>query len=165
MKVDWKLLIQIRERHKLAAQEAVAAQKRVVEAHEQIHSAASNAWQEELAARVALWERTRGGDGGALSIAQLSQATAWGQTLDRRIARAARTMDEARGQLAQHQLQLTAARRALRDAAADLTKAQQMQERQAALARSASERRQEAATEDAAEQTWLAATRRGTLLT
>lgn len=156
MNVDWKLLIQIRERHKVAAQESVAGQKRVVEAHERIHADAVAAWQEELAARAALWERTRGTDGGALSIAQLSQATAWGHTLDRRIARAARKMDEARGELAQQQLQLNAARRTLREAVGDLTKAQQMQERQAALARQASERRQESATEDAAEQAWLA---------
>ena len=154
MNVDWKLLIDIRERHKLAAQESVAAQKRVVDAHEQVYTTAHAAWQEELSARTALWERTRSSDGGALSVAQLSQATAWGHSLDRRIARAARKMDEARAQLAQQQLQLNAARRVLREAVGDLTKAQQMQERQAALTRAASERRQESATEEAAEQAW-----------
>ena len=155
MDIAWPTLIRVRERHRHAAQQAVAQERRLAAACEAQLAAADARWQQELALRTALWQRLRESQDGAVNVAQLLQASVWSRTLDLRIARAAETVAEARRSLVQQQQRVDTSRQRLRQAASELDKAERMQERQLADQRRQAELRRDDASEESATQGWL----------
>jgi hypothetical protein len=154
MDIAWPTLIQVRERHQRAAQEAVAQERRETVACEARLAAADAQWRQEIEARASLWQRLREPTDGALNVAQLSQASAWSRTLDGRIARAGDAVVAARRRLAQQEERLAASRQRLRDATGELSKAEQMQQRDLQARRRAAELRRDDRSEESATLVW-----------
>ena len=153
MTIDWKLLVQLRERHKLAAHEAVVHERRVAQAREAQLMQSRGALDEQVQAKAALWQQA---SAGAIDMGALRQTAAWSGALDRHIAQARRQVSDAE-HLAHLQAQRVEQRRTeLRQACGDLTKAEQMQTRQRAAQRQLAETRAEDVAEEHAVQRWTA---------
>ena len=156
MAIDWSLLIQVRERYKTVAHEALVREREVTQRREAEAAQAHNEVQQRIAAKQALWQSTSVPAAGAISVASLRQTSAWSHALDGQIAQAAVAAGQAAQVAAQQQQQLEVKRRAMREAMGDLTKAEQMHERTRAEHRRRVDLRQEDATEDSASQVWAA---------
>jgi len=157
--IDWKLLVDVRERQKTAALGVVARDR---EAAEQSHARLrqAEAWREErVQSKAAHWQATVGAlAGGQCNVAQLRHAGAWSGALDVQIAQAQQQAAQAGEFHAQREEVLARSRQALRDASGELEKARQMQQRARAERLALQETRQDEAAEEAASQAW--ATRR-----
>lgn len=155
MAVDWKLLIEVRERQKRSAMEQVARDRAAADeslAHlQQAHAQL----QQQVEAKTAHWQATVGTlSGGACSVAQLRQASAWSGALDGHIAAATMGVAQAQGRHLQREQVLQESRRRMRAAAGEVEKAQQMQQRSAQERRRQQEARQEDAAEEVASVAW-----------
>lgn len=157
MAVDWKLLIEVRERQKRTAMEAVARDRAAADeslaglrqAHAQL--------QQQIDAKAAHWQATTGAlSGGACSVAQLRQASAWSGALDGHIASAATNVAQAQGVHQQREQLLNESRQRMRAAAGEVEKARQMQQRRLQQQRSLHEARQEDVAEEVASVAWSA---------
>jgi hypothetical protein len=156
MDIDWKLLTQVRDRHKVVAQEHVAHERRAADQRDAQVRQADARLQAQIDAKARLWQSTIGGQTGGFSVAELRQTSVWSRALDTRIAQAGATMRDAQQQAAQQQQRLDASRRQLRVAADEFQRAEQMGMRARAVQLRRLETRQEDAAEEAALQIWSA---------
>ena len=155
--IDWKLLIDVRERQKTAALGVVARDRKAAEqSHAQLLQA--EAWREQqVQSKAAHWQATVGAlAGGQCNVAQLRHAGAWSGALDAQIAQAQQQAVQAGEFHAQREEVLARSRQALREASGELEKARQMQQRARAERLALQETRQDEAAEEAASQAWAA---------
>jgi hypothetical protein len=155
MAVDWKLLIEVRERQKRTAMEAVARDRAAADQSLALLQQAHAQLQQQIDAKAAHWQATTGAlSGGACSVAQLRQASAWSGALDGHIATAATGVAQAQGLHQQREQVLQESRQRMRAAAGEVEKAQQMQQRRLQQQRRLHEARQEDVAEEVASVTW-----------
>ncbi|MGK6308615.1 serine kinase [Variovorax sp. DT-64] len=157
MAIDWKLLIDVRERQKSVAMGIVARDREAAEAsHAQLQQAEARR-QQEMQSKAQHWQATVGAlSGGQCSIAQLRHAGAWSGALDAQIAQASRAAAQAGQAHAQREQVLEASRLQLRAASGELEKAQQMQQRARIERLRLTELRQDETAEETASQAWAA---------
>jgi hypothetical protein len=160
MSIDWKLLIDVRERQKTAAMEIVARDRQAADESQARLQQAQAKRQQQLDAKAQHWQATVGDlSGGHCSVAQLRHAGAWSGALDAQIAQAGQVAAQAEHAHAQTQQVLDASRRQLRAASGELEKALQMQQRTRAEQVRLRELRQDEGAEEAATQVWLSGRR------
>ena len=155
MGIDWKLLTQVRDRHKAVAQEHVARERaaaahreaQVLQAQAQLHA--------QVVAKTQLWQDTIVKRTEGFSVSELRDAGNWSRALDMRIAQAGESVRHAQLQAAQQAARLEASRRELRTAAAELERAEQMRQRTKSEHARATENRLDDAADEAATQTWI----------
>lgn len=153
MNIDWKLLIQLRERHKLAAQEAVARERRAAQQQEARVRDAHDALADRVDAKARLWQQA---NASALDMGALRQTAAWSRALDAQIANAGRSLGQAQQAAQQQYERLDHSRDELRGACGELNKAEQMHARALAAQRRRAELRAEDGAEEHAVQRWEA---------
>lgn len=157
MAIDWKLLIDVRERQKSVAMGIVARDREAAEeSRAQLQQA--EAWrQQQVQGKAQHWQATVGAlSGGQCNVAQLRHAGAWSGALDARIAQAGQAAMQAGQAHAQREQVLEASRQQLRAASGELEKAQQMQQRARTERLRLMELRQDEAAEETASQSWAA---------
>ena len=155
--IDWKLLIDVRERQKTAALGVVARDRDAAEQSRAQLRQAEARREAQVQSKAAHWQATVGAlAGGQCNVAQLRHAGAWSGALDAQIAQAQRQAVQAGELHAQREDVLARSRQALRDASGELEKAQQMQQRARAERLALQETRQDEAAEEAASQAWAA---------
>ncbi len=156
MAVDLKRLIEIRERHRCVAQQALVQEQRATEAQHAALQSAQAEWQRQVAARAQLWtDAARSADAGSsLSVSALRDMSAWSGSLDGGIVRAAQAAKDSERDLALQQARLEERRAHLRRAAGALGKAEALHERVCAESRGIAERRLDDAVDEAATQVW-----------
>ena len=153
MSIDWKLLVQLRERHKLAAHEAVVRERRAAQEREAQLMQSRGALDDQVQAKAALWQQA---SAGTIEMGALRQTAAWSGALDRHIAQARSQVADAE-HLAYLQEQRVLQRRdELRQACGDLTKAEQMEMRDRTAQRQLAETRADDVAEEHAVQRWTA---------
>lgn len=157
MSINWKLLIEVRERQKRRALEGVTRDRQATEEGlAQVQQAQARA-QMTVAAKTQHWEATAGAlGGGACNVAALRQAGAWSHALDAQIAQAGQAVAQAQALSAERQAVLDASRQKLRAATGELEKAQQMQQRSKAQHLHQLDLRHDDAAEETASQAWSA---------
>jgi len=153
MSIDWKLLVQLRERHKVSAQEAVAHERRAAQEREAQVMQSRGALDEQVQAKAALWQQA---SSGAIDMGALRQTAAWSGALDRHIAQARRQVADAEHLAYLQEQRVLQRRNELRQACGDLTKAEQMQDRARTAQRQLAETRAEDVAEEHAVQRWTA---------
>ncbi|MBX3621601.1 MAG: serine kinase [Rhizobacter sp.] len=153
MDIDWKLLVRVREQHKLRAQQQVVRERAAAQAAQAQVAAARQAWQQQVDAQASLWSELVTTPA-ALDITGLRQASAWSRALDGRIAHAAAGVQQAQHAEQHQQQRLDQSRRALRSSAGELSKAEQMHERAQRERLGLQQRRADEALDEAATQTW-----------
>jgi len=153
MSIDWTRLIRLRERHKVAALEAVAHERRAVQQQEAGLAQARAALAQQIDAQATLWRDTAL-PGRTFSVEALRCTSGWSHALDGHIAQAARHEAEALASAAAQQQRLDDSRRRLRAALGDLQKAERMHERAGAERARQQDVRADEAAEEAASQAW-----------
>jgi hypothetical protein len=157
MSIDWKMLIDVRERQKTAALGVVARDRDAVEQSRAQLRQAEARREAQVQSKAAHWQATVGAlAGGQCNVAQLRHAGAWSGALDAQIAQAQRQAVQAGELHAQREDVLARSRQALRDASGELEKARQMQQRARAERLALQETRQDEAADEAASQAWAA---------
>lgn len=157
MTIDWKLLVDVRERQKSAALGIVARDREATEESRAQLQQAEAQRQQQLQSKAQHWQATVGAlSGGQCSIAQLRHAGAWSGALDAQIAEAGQAAMQAGQAHAQREQVLEASRLQLRAASGELEMAQQMHERARIERLRLAELRQDEAAEEAASQAWAA---------
>lgn len=155
MAVDWKLLIEVRERQKRTAMEQVARDRSAAEESLALLQQAHAQLQQQVEAKASHWQATVGAlSGGACSVAQLRQASVWSGALDGHIATAATGVAQAQGEHLQREQVLQESRCRMRAAAGEVEKAQQMQQRSVQERRRLQEARLEDVAEEVASVSW-----------
>ena len=155
--IDWKLLIDVRERQKTAALGVVARDRDAAEQSRAQLRQAEARREAQVQSKAAHWQATVGAlAGGQCNVAQLRHAGAWSGALDAQIAQAQRQAVQAGELHAQREDVLARSRQALRDASGELEKARQMQQRARAERLALQETRQDDAADEAASQAWAA---------
>jgi hypothetical protein len=155
--IDWKLLIDVRERQKTAALGVVARDRDAAEQSRAQLRQAEARREAQVQSKAAHWQATVGAlAGGQCNVAQLRHAGAWSGALDAQIAQAQRQAVQAGELHAQREDVLARSRQALRDASGELEKARQMQQRARAERLALQETRQDEAADEAASQAWAA---------
>jgi len=155
MGIDWNVLIGVRDRQRQQAEEVVAHERSVVQAHEARERDAERLWQRQLQAKQSHLDATRQAvSAGSCSVADLRHASDGTRALDLDIAREARALVEAQAALMRQRQVLAASLQRLREASVGLDKAQRMH--QEARARCARLRllRSEDVVEEAALRVW-----------
>src|SRR5688572_2268664 len=127
MSIDWKLLVQLRERHKLAAHEVVVQERRAAQQREAQVMESRGELMQQVQAKTALWQQA---SAGVIGVAGLRQTAAWSRALDGQIANANRQVAHAEHLAQLQELRLAQSRDALRGACGDLSKAEQMHTRE-----------------------------------
>lgn len=157
MSVNWKLMIQLRERQKMEAGDLVAKERQVVAESEVQVQSAQGRLNQELAAKTALWQQTRSSfDGGAVNVEQLRFATSYSKVLDARAAEAAKAVHDAQSEMQKKLVVLDERRQQLREAMGDLEKAKEMQLRHLKQLNQAAEYRMEDALDEWSTSKWTA---------
>lgn len=155
--IDWKLLIDVRERQKTAALGVVARDRDAAEQSRAQLRQAEARREAQVQSKAAHWQATVGAlAGGQCNVAQLRHAGAWSGALDAQIAQAQRQAVQAGELHAQREDVLARSRQALREASGELEKARQMQQRARAERLALQETRQDEAADEAASQAWAA---------
>ena len=155
--IDWKLLIDVRERQKTSALGVVARDRDAAEQSRAQLRQAEARREAQVQSKAAHWQATVGAlAGGQCNVAQLRHAGAWSGALDAQIAQAQRQAVQAGELHAQREDVLARSRQALRDASGELEKARQMQQRARAERLALQETRQDDAADEAASQAWAA---------
>lgn len=152
MSTDWPRLIQLRERQKLAAQQAVAQEREALQHRMGQLAQAHQVLGERQQHKQQLWQAQRAG--GPIAVEQLRHASAYSRTLDRGIAEAAAGVGQAQQACRAQAGRLEQSRATLRSACADVQKAERMHERERAAARRLRAMRQDDAADEAALQAW-----------
>ncbi len=158
MAVDLTRLIQVRERRRLAAQQAVVQQQRATEAQQAAVWSAQAEWQRQVTAQAELWHDAGGGasSSAGLSVSALRDLSAWSGSLNGGIQRAADAVQDSEQVLAVECANLDERRAQLRQAAGALSKAETLHERVSRDLRRAAEWRLDDAADEAATQGWQA---------
>jgi len=155
MSIDWKLLIDVRERQKTAAAGVVTRERKAADESQLRLRQAQWQVQQEQQHKDGHWQGTRQAlAGGQGRVADLVQAGAWSRALDAHIARASQNALQAGQAHAQREQALEESRRRLRAAHGEVEKARQMQQRARAEALRLAEVRQDGDAGDAAAGTW-----------
>jgi hypothetical protein len=152
--IDWRRLLDLRERRRRLALEAMLADRRAADACAGAARAAEALLGQVQAARTSHWQAV-GADAG-LSVASLAGAAAWSRVLDERIARERAAVAEAEVQARAQARVLAQSRAALRRAAGGVEKATRLSERARSLGRRLEDARLEATAEDVAAALWAA---------
>jgi hypothetical protein len=155
--IDWDRLVDVRERRKRSALEAMLAERRAAErSREQLQR--EHAEREQLvAAKVAHWQAARAALAeGGFDVAQLVAATAWSGALDAAIAQQHHVLQQAQAATAERERVLDASRAALRTAAGHVEKATRMRRRQMTQQQRSRDARVEALAEEVATTRWSA---------
>ncbi|EJL73494.1 hypothetical protein PMI12_03468 [Variovorax sp. CF313] len=155
MSIDWKLLVDVRERQKTAAMGVVARDRAAAE-ESQARLQQAEAWQQQQVQNKARhWEATRGAlSGGQCSVEAFRSAGAWSGALDARIAEAGQATVQAARAHSEREQVLEKSRRQLRAAHGELEKARQMQQRARTERLHLQELRLEDANEESTAQAW-----------
>lgn len=157
MGVDWKLLVDVRERQKRTAMETVARDQEAAEQGRAATRQAQASLQQQIDAKLAHWQATAGAlSGGACNVAQLRQASAWSGALDGHIAQAGVAVLQAQIEYRRREQVLQQSRQRLRAASGEVEKAQQMRQRSLQQQRREREVRLDSAAEELASQSWAA---------
>lgn len=154
---DWQRLVDLRERRRTIALEAMHADQRAAERLEDGARSAQAGVARCEDAKVQHWQSTLAEAG--LDVAQLCGAAAWSQALDGRIGAARDAFETALAQARAGERALEASRERLRRAAGGVEQAGRMRERTQAEQRRADDLRLDSATEDFAAARWAAARR------
>lgn len=156
MSVNWKLMIQLRERQRTEASDRVAKERSIVAESEAQVAVAKNRLQQEHDAKAALWERTNSAfREGACRIEQLQFAMSYSRSLDRKATEAMKAVQQAQVEMQKKVEVLDQRRQELREAMGDLEKAREMQSRHVKNMTKKSEARQEDAVDEWSSSTWL----------
>ena len=150
--IDWKRLVDVRERRRKLALETVVADRRSVEQGEGRVRDAQRALAHCEDTRTGHWQAVRAEAG--LSVAQLADAASWNRVLDLQVARERAAVAEAAAQAEACARVLEASREALRRAAGGVEKADRMRERAQSLRRRLEDARVDAAAEEVAAARW-----------
>lgn len=154
---DWQRLVDLRERRRAIALEAMNADQRAAEQLEGIARSAQAGLARCEDAKAGHWQSTLGEAG--LNVAQLCGAAAWSRALDAQIGAARGEFEAALAQARAGERVLEASRERLRRAAGGVEKADRMRERTQVEQRRAADRRLDSHTEDFAAASWAAARR------
>ena len=154
---DWQRLVDLRERRRTIALEAMNTEQRAAERLEDGARSAQAGVARCEDAKTQHWQSTLAGTG--LNVAQLCGAAAWSRALDGRIGAARGTFEAALAQARAGERALEASRERLRRAARGGEKADRMRERTQAEQRRAGDLRLDATIEDFAAARWAAARR------
>ena len=156
MDIDWKRLIELRERHEKKAQQHVAQQRDAVHASQQQADAAQQQWLQQVHSLSAHWQGTTSAmSGGGFNAGQLRDAASGGHALKRQIQRAGQQASQAQQALAQSQGELAARQGQLRAVSGELRRAEQMLQRARAAAQRLEAQRQDAEADELAARKWL----------
>lgn len=157
MSINWKLMIQLRERQRAEASDRVAKERKVVAESEAQVNAAQGQLRQQQDTKAALWRETHAAvQGGICSVEQLQFATKWSKALDIKAAEAAKAVKEAQVEMDKKMVVLNERRQALRVAMGDLEKAREMQSRQIKQLQQRIEARTEDAVDEWASHKWAA---------
>jgi len=155
--VDWALLIDVRERRKRSALEAMLADRRVDDERRSAVLQAQAQREQRVDAKRAHWTDTRQHAGAnGCSVAQWRDASAWSGALDAQIAQHDDALRAAQAAAGESQRVLDASRRRLHEAAGSVEKASEMQRRQSAERQRRGEARADADAEAVAASAWAA---------
>ncbi|MGJ7603938.1 serine kinase [Variovorax sp. LT1R20] len=153
--IDWKLLVDVRERQKTAAMGVVVRERAAAEESQAQLQQAEARQQQQVQNKLQHWEATRGAlSGGQCSVAEFRSAGAWSGALDAQIAQAGEAAAEAARAHTEREQVLEESRRQLRAASGELEKAQQMQQRARTERLHLQELRLEDANEESTAQAW-----------
>ena len=156
--VDWKRLIQLRERGQRVAQEAVAADRRAKRSAAAETERAAAKREQQIAYRQQHIEQLRGGvETGRCDVAELRLAVGYIGVLDARIHEATSAWNATQESLAAARETLMLSQQWLRTATAELRAAQEMQARDARAQVALRDRRAEDSADESARQTWRVA--------
>jgi hypothetical protein len=157
MSIDWKLLIDVRERRKKIALEAMLVNRRAAERSRSEAQQAQAQWQRRVDAKLDFWQATRlATAGGSFSVSQLSDAAGWSGALDAQIAQQSVTVQQAQCAFRECEQMLEASRGRLCHAAGGVEKAERMHKRDKAMLRRVDEARFDAAIEGSTSTAWAA---------
>jgi hypothetical protein len=154
---DWQRLVDLRERRRTIALEAMNADQRAAERLEDGARSAQAGVARCEDAKADHWQSTLAES--ALNVAQLCGAAAWSRALDGQIGAARAAFEAALEQARAGERALEASRERLRRAAGGVEKADRMRERTQVERRRADDLRLDATTEDFAAARWAAARR------
>ena len=154
---DWQRLVDLRERRRTIALEAMSADRRAAERLEEGARSAQAGVARCEDAKAQHWQSTLAGSG--LDVAQLCGAAAWSRALDGRIGAARDAFEDALAQARAGERALEASRERLRRAAGGVEQAGRMRERTQAAQRRTDDLRLDSTTEDFAAARWAAARR------
>jgi len=155
MSIEWKRLIDVRERHRQLAQEVVARDRRDVEESRSLALKARQQLEAQIAGKAAHWRSLSNSlDGQSCDVAGLRDASAWSRALDERIAQAGELVSQVQAVVALHQESLEASSAQLREAVACAERARQMQQRAQMQVQRRQDLRMDDAAEEAASQAW-----------
>lgn len=131
MGIDWHCLIRLRERKQATAQGRAAEAQALQHEKARLRQRAEGEWRQQLQAREDHAASTAQAlEQGGFRIEQLRHAGAWHRTLEQRIVQASQRVQDAAAAEAQQQALLDERRAALRAAAAQLQRAQELQRRE-----------------------------------
>ncbi|CAN7451539.1 serine kinase [Variovorax sp. LjRoot130] len=155
MSIDWKLLVDVRERQKTVAMDVVARDRADAEQSQAQLQQAESWQQQQVQNKVQHWQATRGAlSGGQCSVAEFRHAGAWSGALDAQIAQAGQAAAQAARAHTEREQVLEQSRRQLRAASGELEKARQMQQRARTERLHVQELRLEDVNEESAAQAW-----------
>jgi len=155
MSIDWKLLIDVRERQKIAAAGVVTRERQAADESQAQLRQAQWQVQQKQQHKDGHWQGTRQAlAGGQCRVAELVRAGEWSRALDAQIAKASQNAAQAGQAHALREQALEESRQRLRAAHGEVEKARQMQQRARAEALRLVEVRQDEAAGDAATRTW-----------
>jgi len=155
--IDWARLVEVRERRKKLALQAMLADRREAERSRAAAQREADERERRVAAKLAHWQAARGAlASGAFNAAQLGTATAWSGVLDAGIAQQDGTLRDAHAALAERERVLDTSRAALRRAASGVQKVVTLQQREHERAGRIAEARLDALNEDLAATRWSA---------
>jgi len=157
MSIEWDRLVDVHERRKKLALEAMLAERRAAE-HSRAQAQREHAeWQQLVAAKATHWQAARGVfTSGGFNVAQLCDAAAWSGALDAAIAQQGQVVQQAQAASDERERALDASRAALRTAAGHVEKAARMQQRDLTERQRVSDARVEAVAEEFAATRWSA---------
>lgn len=155
MTFDWQRLIDIRERRRKIALEALVIEQRAVGQSRMQLQSAQAVLQQRVSAKSGHWSAIRHAmTAGEFNVSQLRDATAWGSALDVQIAHQDRIVQQAHAVMMERQQGLAVRRRAVHAAAASVAKAQRMLEREQLQQQRLDELRNDAVIDDLASSSW-----------
>lgn len=152
MAIDWKLMIDLRERQRTTASDLVQRQRQVVAESEAEVQAARMRLVQQQDSKAALWNGISNAK--ACTIDEMQRASAWSRALDGKVAEAAQAVHQALVVAQEKHAVLEQRRRELRAAMAELEKAKEMQQRLLTGQRRAAEARADEVVDEWAANQW-----------
>ena len=155
--IDWALLIDVRERRKRSALEAMLADRRIADERRAAAVQAQAQREQRVDAKRQHWMDVRhGASAHGCSVSQWRDASAWSGALDAQIAQHDGALRAAQRAAEASERVLETSRRRLHEAAGSVEKATQMQQREGAQRQRLAEARAEDETEAVAATAWAA---------